>query len=62
MAERRPVEDILHEFFPEKSEAEIKQMADEMREIAMADPDKVGDTEEWQRWRDEAEKRKKDDD
>jgi hypothetical protein len=64
--ERRPVEDLLREFFPEKSEAEIKQMADEMRRIALggdvADPDKVGDTEEWQRWRDEAEKKKKDKD
>jgi hypothetical protein len=60
--QRRPVEDLLREWFPEKSEVELKQMADEMRAIALggdvADPDKVGDTEEWKRWRDEAEKKK----
>jgi len=66
MAERRPLEDLIREWFPEKSEAELKQMADAVRKYArrkpMADLDKASDTEDWQRWRDEAEKKKKKDD
>ena len=56
----RPLEDLLRERFPEKSDAALRQLADEVREsLGVTIPDKASDTEDWQWWRDEAEKKKK---